>query len=162
MAPTPSSGAAGPIPQRQSKDRTWLWAGLAFVLLSVCGLTGLLLAVSGGQLPDIGNGPSWTPPAAEAGGAAQAERLPATIGLAAGGKVVNASAGRVRLRKSPGFQNKPPDDVIATISAGSQGEVIDGPQQADGLQWWLVRFDGQEGWMAERSNQGILLLDRAP
>ena len=78
-----------------------------------------------------------------------------------GDLAVNASAGEVRLRKTPGFQNKPADDVISTVPAGAQGEVIDGPQAADGLQWWLVRFDGQEGWMAERSSQGILLLDRA-
>jgi hypothetical protein len=78
-----------------------------------------------------------------------------------GDLAVNASAGAVRLRKTPGFQNKPADDVISTVAAGAQGEVIDGPQAADGLQWWLVRFGGKEGWMAERSSQGILLLDRA-
>lgn len=162
MASTPSPSSTPSTPQRSSKDRTWLWAGIAFVLLSACGLVAFVLAVSGGQLPDIGNGPSWTPPASRGAGAAQVESQPSTTGFAAGDRVVNASAGQVRLRKSPGFQNKPADDVLATLPAGAQGQVVDGPQQADGLPWWLVRFDGQEGWMAERSSQGILLLDRAP
>ena len=148
------------MPQRTTRDRTWLWAVLAFLSLSICGMATFILAVSGGQLPQLANGPSWTPPAPGAEGPAQAERQP-TAGFAVGDEVVNASAGQVRLRRTPGFQNKPDDDVITTVPAGAQGEVIDGPQAADGLQWWLVRFNGREGWMAERSSQGILLLDQA-
>lgn len=160
MISTPPSNTAPQQQRRSKRNRAWLWALLAFAVLSFCGMAAFVLAVSGGQLPDLGQGPSWTPPAPGAEGPAQAERQPAAA-LAVGDLAVNASAGEVRLRRTPGFQNKPADDVITTVPAGAQGEVIDGPQAADGLQWWLVRFGGKEGWMAERSSQGILLLDRA-
>lgn len=159
MMTTPPSNIAPPK-RRATRDRAWLWAVLAFAALSLCGMAAFVLAVSGGQLPELGQGPSWTPPAPGAVEPAQADRQPGAA-LAAGDLAVNASAGEVRLRRTPGFQNKPADDVITTIPAGAQGEVIDGPQAADGLQWWLVRFSGKEGWMAERSSQGVLLLDRA-
>jgi len=159
MTTTPPPYVA-PLQQRPTKrNRAWLWALLAFVALSLCGMAAFVLAVSGGQLPELGQSPSWTPPAPGEEGPTQAERQAGAI-LAVGDLAVNASAGQVRLRRTPGFQNKAADDVITTVPAGAQGEVIDGPQAADGLQWWLMRFGDSEGWMAERSSQGILLLDR--
>lgn len=155
-----SNPAPGASSRRPAGRRTWLWALLAFLTLSVCSLTAVMLAVSGGQLPEFGSGPSWTPPASDTRGPAIAEQQPAT-GLAIGDQVSNASSSGVRLRRTPGFQNKPGGDILATIAPGALGQVIGGPQEVDGLRWWLVRFATQEGWMAERTSQGILLLDRA-
>jgi hypothetical protein len=149
-----------PSPRHEARQRTWLWGAFAFVTLFLCSAAALILAVSGGQLPELGSGPSWTPPAPNAAEPVQATSPQTTASFAAGNLVVNASSGQVRLRKTPGFQNKPADDVITTVTAGAQGEIMDGPQDSDGLRWWRVRFGNQEGWMAERSSQGILLLDR--
>lgn len=148
-------------PPQQSRDRTALWAMLAFGMLSLACLAVVALAMSGGRLPDIGQEPSWTPPAAQAGLPVPAPEAPSS-GLAAGMAVLNASAGPVNLRRSPGFQNKPSDDVLVAVPAGSVGAIVDGPQQADGLSWWRVRFGEREGWMAERSSSGVTLLARAP
>ena len=74
----------------------------------------------------------------------------------------NVNAGPVNLRQTPGFQNKLANDVIATVPSGQDGSIVDGPVEADGLTWWLVRFGDRTGWMAERSSSGVTLLDRAP
>jgi hypothetical protein len=76
--------------------------------------------------------------------------------------VRNVNAGPVNLRQTPGFQNKPANDVIAAVPSGQDGSIVDGPVEADGLTWWLVRFGDRTGWMAERSSSGVTLLDRAP
>ena len=159
MIDQPKPNPLAPASRRASGRRTWLWAALAFLGLSICSLVTVALAVSGGQLPELGNGPSWTPSAAEGNSQPQGSSSLAAS-LTPGDQVVNASSSRVRLRKTPGFQNKPGDDIIATVPSGAVGEVVDGPQEVDGLRWWLVRFSGQNGWMAERTSQGVLLLDR--
>jgi len=69
----------------------------------------------------------------------------------------------VRLRRTPGFFDKPDDDVIATIWQGTTGTVVEGPMAADGLTWWLVdtrTADDQlvRGWMAEETPDGVQLL----
>ena len=71
----------------------------------------------------------------------------------------------VRLRKSPGFMDKPERDVVADIWQGTLVKIVSGPQSADGFEWWRVRtFDADDlevrGWMAERSPQGELLLGK--
>jgi hypothetical protein len=68
----------------------------------------------------------------------------------------------VNLRQTPGFQSKPAEDVIAVLRAGELATVLEGPEQADGLRWWRVRSNQVEGWMAERSNSGKVLLGPAP
>ena len=71
----------------------------------------------------------------------------------------------VRMRNTPGFRNKPSNDVIAGIQTGVDGTVVDGPHKADGLIWWQVRttHNGRTvvGWMAE-SVGGNQLLQKAP
>jgi hypothetical protein len=142
---------------------------LVFLLLTMACLAAVAIVVSGGRLPDLGGAEvSWTPPP-------DVVSAPASSGSAPGSPVGNAeprfnpgdavrivSAGPVNLRQSPGFQNKPANDVVAAVPANQSGVVVAGPQEADGLVWWRVRFGEREGWMAERSNSGVTLLDRAP
>lgn len=55
------------------------------------------------------------------------------------------------LRTSPGFWDYEKDrsNVVATLPAGTRGEVIDGPREAEGVQWYDLRIDGiGTGWVA--------------
>ncbi|MFZ2359317.1 MAG: hypothetical protein WA040_08220 [Anaerolineae bacterium] len=151
-------------PSPRPRDRTRLWAALAFMLLSVACLTVVALAFSGGQLPDLGGAElSWTPPPDQAPAVVDAAPPPAAgQRFAPGDTVLNVNPGPVNLRQSPGFQNKPASDVITAIPAGQAGVIAGGPVEADGLVWWQVRFGERTGWMAERSSSGVTLLDRTP
>lgn len=152
-----------PAPQRRS--RSGLWAVLTFAALSLACLALLVVSVSGGRLPDLsGAEVSWTPPADVGTTALTSSPQPATDAgrFVAGDVVQNVNPGPVNLRQSPGYQNKPANDVIMAVPAGAVGAVLAGPEQVDGLVWWKVRFDEREGWMAERSSRGVALLDRAP
>lgn len=159
--------AASPAPQQAGDHRratTVLWAIATFALLSLCSILILVVLATGGQLPDLDQGPSWTPPPAAAiapaGMASGIERLEDQPFLP-GDAIQNVSGGRVNLRQTPGFHNKPADDVIAVLEAGDVATMVAGPEQADGLRWWLVRYGTAEGWMAERSNSGKVLLGPA-
>jgi hypothetical protein len=72
----------------------------------------------------------------------------------------------VRFRRSPGYMNKPADDVIADLEPGAQGTVLGGPRDKDDLTWWRLRMptpagDRQNGWAAEVDPGGIELLGAA-
>jgi hypothetical protein len=71
----------------------------------------------------------------------------------------------VRMRRSPGYAGKAPEDVLAEFAAGSELTVIGGPQTADGLIWWQLRGSDVrgvtvEGWMAETAPGGAALLEK--
>lgn len=156
MTQYPSS--TPPEPHRSS--RTGLWTALTFFLLSFACLLAVAVVMSGGRLPNLGDAASWTPPPGQGDGPAGAPAPAGAAGFTLGDRVRNANVGPVNLRQSPGFQNKPASDVLAVVPAGQLGEITGGPQEADGLVWWRVRFAALEGWMAERSSQGVTLLDR--
>ncbi len=68
-----------------------------------------------------------------------------------------------RLRRSPGYLDKPADDVVADIWPGTPVTILRGPNTADALAWWKVQAKtdaGKDlrGWMAEASPEGIPLL----
>lgn len=69
----------------------------------------------------------------------------------------------VNLRRIPGIRNKPADDIIATIPAGSRVRLFDGSSAVDGLIWWQVQttVEGSSlsGWMAEATPAGTPLLE---
>ena len=57
------------------------------------------------------------------------------------------------LRRTPGFKDKPANDILYEIPAQSPVTIIDGPETVDGLTWWNVRFTSQfgnpfTGWLA--------------
>ncbi|MDQ3249295.1 MAG: M23 family metallopeptidase, partial [Chloroflexota bacterium] len=71
----------------------------------------------------------------------------------------------VRMRRSPGYTNKPSNDVIADIPIDSVFTVTGGPTGSDGLTWWQVRGANRsgatvEGWMAQIAPDGKTLLVR--
>jgi murein DD-endopeptidase MepM/ murein hydrolase activator NlpD len=79
----------------------------------------------------------------------------------------------VRLRRTPGYMNKPADDVIADIWQGTTAVIVSGPKSVDELTWWEVETQeitgkSVRGWMAESAPGGVPLLsewtaeDRTP
>ena len=67
------------------------------------------------------------------------------------------------LRKTPGYQNKPDSDILYAIPAQSEIAVLAGPNTADGLVWWNVRFTSSQGntfsgWVADAKASGTPLL----
>jgi murein DD-endopeptidase MepM/ murein hydrolase activator NlpD len=69
----------------------------------------------------------------------------------------------VNLRRSAGSSNKPANDVVASIPQGSEGTIVSGPVQRDGMTWWEVRMAGGQslqGWMAEALPSGEKLMQR--
>lgn len=65
----------------------------------------------------------------------------------------------VNLRRSPGYIDKDESqDVITKIPAGEPVEILDGPFQADGLDWWLVSWNGMEGYLADHTGSGQTIL----
>ena len=147
-------------PVRQ-RNTTLFWTLVTLFTLLLCSLIVLALAATGGQLPDLSSGPSWTPPAPPSMGPDQPPEI-APGAFAPGDRVTNVGGSAVNLRKTPGYQGKPGSDVITVIAADASGLVVDGPVSADGLTWWRVQFAQEEGWMAERTNSGVLLLALAP
>ncbi len=79
-------------------------------------------------------------------------------GIYVGGKARVVSGVNVNMRRTPGYRNKPADDIIVAVPPNSVVEVIGGPKEKDGLRWWQVRWQGKEGWMAEFSSRGTQLL----
>jgi hypothetical protein len=56
------------------------------------------------------------------------------------------------IRTSPGFwdYDKGATNVIATLPAGTRGEVIDGPVKADGVNFYDLKIEGfGTGWLQD-------------
>ena len=69
----------------------------------------------------------------------------------------------VNLRKSPGYVSKNDAvDVVTKIPAGAYLEILEGPRPADNLQWWRVSWNGYEGWIAEKTGSGRIILEFEP
>jgi hypothetical protein len=63
------------------------------------------------------------------------------------------------LRRSPGYSNKNNDvDLLANVPAGDIIQVLGGPEQADGLNWWYVSWNGQTGWMSDHTGSGKTIM----
>lgn len=72
---------------------------------------------------------------------------------------ISREVGEVNLRHSPGYVNKnDQDDVLVKIPTGATVKLLEGPQKADGLNWWYVEWNGYKGWIAERSGSGRTIL----
>jgi hypothetical protein len=73
----------------------------------------------------------------------------------------------LNVRRSPGYVGKGEDDVIDEAPYGAQLTVVNGPQQADKLTWWQVRYSTAQGavvqgWAAEANSQGSPYLSETP
>ncbi|MGB8984014.1 MAG: SH3 domain-containing protein [Anaerolineales bacterium] len=65
----------------------------------------------------------------------------------------------VNLRSTPGYSNKnDAHDVITKIPSSESVEILDGPFSADGLNWWLVSWEGFEGYIADHTGNGRTIL----
>ncbi len=72
------------------------------------------------------------------------------------------TAAVTRVRRSPGYANKPATDVVTDLPVGTRVTVLGGPSPADNLTWWQVRAtSGQEGWAAQVAPNGQVLLEKA-
>lgn len=65
----------------------------------------------------------------------------------------------VALRKTPGFSNKINEtDILASVPAGAIVQILGGPEQADGENWWNVSWNGITGWMADHTSSGKTIM----
>lgn len=78
--------------------------------------------------------------------------------LKIGANARNVNDGPVNMRRTPGYIEKPVTDRIALVPAGAIVVIIAGPEPVDGLEWWQVRWEGQEGWMAQNRASGPAIL----
>lgn len=169
-----TNGEPPPAPPEKKQSRlSGCYAPLFFVVIIVVAL--VILSSSRGssspspppQLTPTPTTPS-NPTAPSALGLAAPTAVPARSlssssfncqpGIAVGGmaKVMHKS---VRMRRSPGYIEK--NDSIDSIHYMTTGDVVSvrgGPQQQDGLCWWLIEHAGYQGWTADHSQEGILLL----
>jgi hypothetical protein len=70
-----------------------------------------------------------------------------------------------RVRRTPGYINKPLGDECTWLAQGDMVQVTDGPRYADGLTWWEVKVassdcEGNRGWIAEWNRDGKQMLQR--
>lgn len=75
---------------------------------------------------------------------------PATGKFQIGTKVRTAVS--LKVRTGPGITNPEVTHVNyrGSIPPGIEGQIVDGPRNADGYTWWKVKFiTGVEGWCAE-------------
>ena len=163
---TPAAASGGPNPLLAG-----LGVGLLLFVFSACTFSMLALPRLSRILAPT-SGPTWAPPPP---GTTPADATTpvtdssdAVVGVPAGGETLqvgdsarNVNTGAVNLRQSPGFQNKPASDRLALVPAGAIVVIVGGPVEADGLRWWQVQWQGQEGWMAERRASGGLILQKA-
>jgi hypothetical protein len=74
----------------------------------------------------------------------------------------NISGHNVNLRRTPGTSHKPADDVLTVVTPGADMTVLAGPQAADGLTWWQVRYSPPgrtfQGWIAQTGPSGEVFL----
>ena len=117
------------------------------------------------SIPSSTSSPTPTPPptatTANSSPTAQTTPTSAPSSFQVGDVVRNVNKGVVNLRQTPGYLNKPSSDRIGLVSSGEQLLVIGGPEQKDKLIWWQVQWKDKNGWMAERTASGVLILQLA-
>ncbi len=160
-------------PRQVSRRRSLFLPGfvLGFLVLTALTCGGSLYAagIDGGRLAVLRNGGAvWTPPPTPL--ATIVEQPPTATDqwtsdatFRRGERPRNVTASQVNVRSSPGYLGKPSGDVIAQAAPGDQVEIVEGPETADGLVWWLVRLQQEdggstEGWMAEATASGVQIL----
>jgi hypothetical protein len=76
-----------------------------------------------------------------------------------------ADVKKVNLRKSPGYINKNnKKDVVREVPCGEYVKLLGENQVKDDLNWWRVGWNGNEGWIADHTGSGkvILVFDQSP
>lgn len=171
QAPPDNTPAEPPAKRRGPRSLFWPGFALGFLLLSIvtCGGLGAAIGLNR-SLAAIQGAPEWTPPpipptpevAAEPEGAIGEAPGPGAT-FYAGQQVRNATNSRVNVRRTPGYQGKSSDDVVAQLQPNDVLEVLGESAAADNLMWWSVRFTDaagqpQQGWVAEATASGVQIL----
>ena len=146
-------------------------AGLLLFGLTLCTLTLWFIPAISRQINIAGvTGPRWSPPTATpvalmptpTPSPTSTPAAPVDATFHVGDIALNVNDGPVNLRRTPGYRDKAASDRIALVPKGARVEILAGPASADELVWWRVRWQGQQGWMAEMSVSGGPLLKLAP
>jgi hypothetical protein len=72
--------------------------------------------------------------------------------------VRNVTGSRVNLRRTPGHLGKGNDDILGQLAAGDAVVIQGESTVVDNLTWWLVTWQGQQGWVAEATASGVQIL----
>ena len=150
----------------------WLAFAISFVLLAAasCGGVAMLSGLGDITLADLqSTGPVWTPPPTPTSLPADATPLAAAVDanaqpdrLQPGGLARNVAAGRVNIRRSPGYLGKGDYDIVAQMEQGTIVTILEWPQAVDQLTWWYIHHDTitgpVEGWVAESTASGVVIL----
>ncbi len=78
------------------------------------------------------------------------------------GEKVTVNANAARVRQLPGYLGKTNADTLHFMVTGEQAVVKDGPRTQDGLCWWFVEHKEWQGWIADHSSKGTILLSAVP
>lgn len=89
---------------------------------------------------------------------------PPPVGSFAVGELV-VTADTVRIRRTPGIANKPPDDTLGAFAPRTTLNILEGPRRVDELDWWRVggitlTVGSVIGWVAEKAPNGVTLVAR--
>lgn len=171
--PSQSASAQGAPPaqpaarKRGSRLPFWAGFGLGFLALAIVTLVVAWFAlgfdsVTLAQLR--GDNEGWTPPTL------MPTPTPAPIRendeplITVGGRfqanqtVRNVTGSRVNLRRTPGHLGKGNDDILGQLAAGDAVVIQGESTVVDNLTWWLVSWQGQQGWVAEATASGVQIL----
>ncbi|NTV63795.1 MAG: SH3 domain-containing protein, partial [Oscillochloris sp.] len=83
-----------------------------------------------------------------------------TLRVGGQARVVNVGNAFLRARDRPGLDQS--IHVVARFPAGSSVSILEGPRQIDGINWWRISGNPGDGWSAERTADGTLLLEALP
>lgn len=137
-------------------------AGVAAWLLSSFDVAGMVMATPTAERAAVAT-VTATPASASPTAAptpTPAPTRPPTMRVGGQARVVNVGDSTLRAREEPGLTTS--SRIVARFPDGSQVTVVEGPQEADGLTWWRVSGAEGEGWSAERSPDGVVLLEPLP
>jgi len=168
---TPPSPDAPRTPRPTRRSLFWPGFAAAFLLLSLLSCGGLAMSFGLNRL-DLAalqdSGPVWTPPPATptiepVAVPAGEERIVEATGGAfqVGEQARNVTGDRVNIRRTPGHLGKvAAQDIVAQVAPGDSVQIVGGRALQDNLIWWLVSYNGVEGWMAEATASGVQILGR--
>lgn len=72
---------------------------------------------------------------------------------------ISSEVNAVAFRRTPGYRNKPDNDVMSEIESGNNVVIVGGSVQVDGVVWWKVRWNNIEGWVAQNRSSGAKILE---
>lgn len=165
VSPAPSM-PGGSAPKR---IRNLFWPGFAlgFLLLAALSCSAVVFLSGLDDLVELRSaGAVWTPPplavatpvlTPEAGGVGV---IPPAGTFRAGDEARNVTSTVVNIRRTPGHLGKPLGDIVAQAQPGEAVTIVEGPEAADNLTWWYVRYGATEGWMAEATASGVQILGK--